>query len=234
MRKLILGFVMLAAAAAASAQEAAPAAGERNEWLPSFTRIAAEGPFDLTLVRVSDAEAPKIVYDTKGSYTTKFRAEVKDKVLHIRERSDSRRPDRTAVCVYYNDLASLSATDAAVSFADTLSQAMLDLTLSGLASLTGAMEVPDLDMNVTGHSAVCLTGSVRYLTLFVSGSKFNADGLEVMSARVNAQSNAEVRLWVTDRLEGRTSTGGVIRYKGTPGILRVSRKFMAGDIKPLE
>lgn len=49
-------------------------------------------PLDVKFVQVPDTEAPKIVYDTKGSYTTKFRAEVKDKVLRITERSDAAGP----------------------------------------------------------------------------------------------------------------------------------------------
>lgn len=234
MKKLISSVLLLAAAVALRAQEPAPAAGERSEWLPSFTSIAAEGPFDLRLVRVPNTQAPKIVYDTKGSYTTKFRAEVKDRVLHIRERNDSRRPERTTVEVHYNSLAALSVADAAVTFADTLSQRMLDLTVSGCGKLTAALDVADLEMNVTGRSTVALSGEVRYLTLYVSTATFDAPELVAMSARINAQSNASVLLTVTDRLEGRTSTGGRIRYRGTPPVVRLERKFMAGDIQPAE
>ena len=50
----------------------------------------------------------------------------------------------------------------------------------------------------------------------------------------SAQSNAEVRVWVTDRLEARTSTGAVLRYRGEPAIIRTALKFMGGEIKPLE
>ena len=53
-------------------------------------------------------------------------------------------------------------------------------------------------------------------------------------AEAEAQSNAEVRVWVTDRLEARTSTGAVLRYKGEPAIVRTALKFMGGEIKPLE
>lgn len=233
MKKLILGVVMLAAAVAVRAQETTPA-GPQSEWLPSFATIAASGPFDLLLVKVPDTEAPRIVYDTKGSYTTRFRAEVKDKVLHIREKSDSRRPERTQVTVHYNGIRQLTAAAAAVSFADTVRQSVLDVTLEGNASLTAVTDVADLDMNASGHSKATLSGRVRYLTLFASSSEVDAASLETMSARINAQSGAVVTMTVTDRLEGRTSTNGSIRYKGTPPIIRNAMKFMAGDIKPLE
>lgn len=82
MKKMILTAVMLAAAALCRAQQPAET-GERREWLTSFTAVEVSAPLDVKFVQVPDTEAPKIVYDTKGSYTTKFRAEVKDKVLRI-------------------------------------------------------------------------------------------------------------------------------------------------------
>ena len=234
MKKLFFSIVMIAAALGARAQQTAPAAAEKSEWLPAFTRIEASGAFDVVFERVPDSEAPKIVYDTKGSYTTKFRAEVKDRVLHIRERIDSRRPARTQVRVCYNTLSSFALTAAKASLADTLRQSLLDVALSGGASLEGALEVQDLDMSVSDKASALLGGSARYLTLQASGGQVNAAELETMSARVSAQSNAEVRVWVTDRLEARTSTGAVLRYKGEPAIVRTARKFMGGEIKPLE
>lgn len=234
MKKLFFSIVMIAAALGARAQQTAPAAAEKSEWLPAFTRVEASGAFDVVFERVPDSEAPKIVYDTKGSYTTKFRAEVKDRVLHIRERIDSRRPERTQVRVCYNTLSSFALTDAKASLADTLRQSLLDVALSGGASLEGALEVQDLDMSVSDKASALLGGSARYLTLQVSGGQVNAAELETMSARVSAQSNAEVRVWVTDRLEARTSTGAVLRYRGEPAIVRTALKFMGGEIKPLE
>ena len=234
MKKLFFSIVMIAAALGARAQQTAPAAAEKSEWLPAFTRVEASGAFDVIFERVPDSEAPKIVYDTKGSYTTKFRAEVKDRVLHIRERIDSRRPERTQVRVCYNTLSSFALTDAKASLADTLRQSLLDVALSGGASLEGALEVQDLDMSVSDKASALLSGSARYLTLQASGGQVNAAELETMSARVSAQSNAEVRVWVTDRLEARTSTGAVLRYKGEPAIVRTALKFMGGEIKPLE
>lgn len=234
MKKLFFSIVMIAATLGVRAQQTAPAAAEKSERLPAFTRIEASGAFDVVFERVPDSEAPKIVYDTKGSYTTKFRAEVKDRVLHIRERIDSRRPERTQVRVCYNTLSSFALTDAKASLADTLRQSLLDVALSGGASLEGTLEVQDLDMSVSDKASALLGGSARYLTLQASGGQVNAAELETMSARVSAQSNAEVRVWVTDRLEARTSTGAVLRYKGEPAIVRTALKFMGGEIKPLE
>lgn len=82
MKKMILSAVMLVLAASGYAQETGAAgAGERQRVAATFEAVAVDADLDVKFVRVPDTEAPKIVYDTKGSYTTKFRAEVKDKTL---------------------------------------------------------------------------------------------------------------------------------------------------------
>ena len=221
MKKMILSAVMLVFAASGYAQETGAAgAGERNEWLPTFEAVAVDADLDVKFVRVPDTEAPKIVYDTKGSYTTKFRAEVKDKTLRISEKPDSRRPERTEVTVYYNALRAVSLSGAAATFVGTLDAAVLD--------------VKDLKMEQTGYSTANLSGSVRYLTLYVSTGKVAASDLEVMSAEVNAQSKAEVSLWITDRFVGKTTTNARISYKGDPKIVRGGAKFMGGEINRVE
>ena len=220
MKKMILTAVMLAAAALCRAQQPAET-GERREWLTSFTAVEVSAPLDVKFVQVPDTEAPKIVYDTKGSYTTKFRAEVKDKVLRITERSDARRPDRTSVTVYYNSLERVAIADAVD----------IPMILYNVPSRTG---VKDLKMELTGKSTATLTGAVRYLSLFVSTGKLEAAGLEVMAAEANVTSSGVAALWVTDRFQGKTSTGGKITYKGAPPIVRSGAKFMGGDITRVE
>ena len=70
---------------------------ERSEWLASFTAVEVDASVDLLFVRTPDNKAPRIVYDTKGDSTTKFRAEIKNQTLRIRERADIHRRDRTIV-----------------------------------------------------------------------------------------------------------------------------------------
>ena len=223
MKKMILSAVMLVFAASGRAQEAGAASPtEHNEWLTTFEAVAVDADLDIKFVKVPDTEAPKIVYDTKGSYTSKFRAEVKDKTLRISERPDSRRPDRTEVTVYYNTLQSVSLSGAAAVFEGTVDAVQLDLTLGRKASLTAAFDVKDLRMELTGGSSATLTGKVA------------ASGLEVMSAEVNAQSKADVSLWITDRFIGKTTTNARITYKGQPAVVRGGAKFMGGEISHVE
>ena len=229
MKKTILAVLLLSVAGMTRAQTPA-GSGEQREWLTSFTAVEVTAPVDIRFIRVPDSEAPKIIYDTKGSYTTRFRFEVRDKVLRISERSDARRPERTQVEVYYNSLDRIALADASAQFDSTLVATVLDLTVGGLAEVTVPMDVKDLKLNITGKSRVTLTGSARYLTLFISTGVLDAADLEVMSAISNVTSSGSASLWVTDRFEGKTSTGGKITYKGSPTIIRGSMKFMGGDI----
>ena len=89
-------------------------------------------------------------------------------------------------------------------------------------------------MEQTGYSTANLSGSVRYLTLYVSTGNVAASDLEVMSAEVNAQSKADVSLWITDRFIGKTTTNARITYKGQPAVVRGGAKFMGGEISHVE
>ncbi|WP_295936408.1 DUF2807 domain-containing protein [uncultured Alistipes sp.] len=244
MKRMILSVAMLAFATLGYAQETdsttvaateTAVSTERNEWLPTFESIAVDAELDIKFIRVPETDAPKIIYDTKGSYTSKFRAEVKDKVLRVTEKADARRPERTQVTIYYNSLRTISLSGGVnATFEGEIEATLLDLTVSRKSSLTASMNVRDLNMELTGNSTANLSGSVRYLSLYASTGRVIAPEMEIMSAEVNAQSKAEVSLWITDRFIGKTTTNGKISYKGTPQVVRGGAKFMGGEISRVE
>lgn len=203
----------------------------QQEWLQSFSAVEINAPLNILFIRIPAAEAPKIIYDTKGAYTTKFRFDIKNHVLRINEKADSRRPEQTIVTVYYNSLESLSLFDATASFREPIIADLFDLTIGSRAALTTTLDVKDLKMNVTGNSSVTLDGSARYLTLDASTGKVDALNLVVMAARVNATSGASVMLDATERLEATTSTSGTVYYKTEPSIMRGGIHFMGGNIE---
>lgn len=236
MKKLIFSAaVLLLAAATSVAQTASTPAAEadkpdKSEWLRTFTAVEINAPATVRFVRVPESEASKIEYDTRGCTDSRFRFEVKDRVLHIHERTDARRTERTAVTIYYNDLQSLSVSDAAVSFSDTLRVTMLDLQVREGAAIRAVLDVKDLKMDLSGRSKAALSGSVRYLTLSASTGRVDALGLEVMAARVSVSTGGQVQLDVRERLEASTTTNGTLSYKQLPLLLRSGARFLGGDI----
>ena len=229
MKKMALTLLMLTLFGATQAQTPATDGGQR-EWLTSFTAVEVAAPLDIHFVQVPETEAPRIIYDTKGSTSMRFRFEVRDRILTVTERPDARRAERTQVTVYYNSLERIAIADAAATFDSTLTATVLDLTIGGMARVKAPLQVKDLKLEQTGKSHASLTGTARYLTLFLSSGSLDATSLEVMSAEANVTGSGSASLWVTDRFEGRTSTGGKIAYRGNPTIIRGGEKFMGGDI----
>lgn len=217
---------------AQTAEQTVPedSASAKQEWLQTFTAVEINAPFDIVFIRIPANEAPKIIYDTKGSYTTKFRFDIKNRVLRINEKVDSRRPESTKVTVYYNTLESLSIIDATATFREPITTELFNLTLGSRASLTATVDIQDLDMTLTGKSTVHLDGSARYLTLDVSNGEVDAINLSTVSARINAAAGGSVTIDTTERLEATTSTNGTIYYKKEPPIMRSSVRFMGGNI----
>ncbi len=228
MKKTLFTLCLLVSAFAVRAQEGV------SEWLTAFNDVVIEGAMDVTMVHIADTEAPKIIYDTRGSYTTKFRAEVKERVLYVRERTDARRPERTTVTIYYNTMASLTVTDAKISFEKILKHKMLDIDIAGKASLTADVEVKDLAVSISGDSQMTLMGRTTYLSVVASSGVFDGKLLESQSAWASAQNGARVTVDAKDRLECSSATNGKVRYISTPDLLRTERKFMAGDIQQLK
>ncbi len=237
---LLLAAVFCVPAPAASLCDSIPAdtaarSGARSEWLQNFEEVEVSAAVDIRFVRVPDTEAPRIVYDTKGSYTTRFRAEVREGTLHIFERVDARRPERTTVTVYYNELRALKLLDAAAVVEGVLESSMFDLTVGARSTFAAKLAVQDLRMDLSGRSSTAiLSGEVRYLTLTASTGEVKAAELEAMAARIEASNNAAVTLTVTERLEAATSTGATIDYKGQPSIIRAGARFLGGGVGRVE
>ena len=112
MKRWILSLALLTLGFTASAQndlidrgelapEIAAASGEKMEWLPSFNGVIVEGLFRIRFERVPMDQAPKIVFNTKGVYDSRFTAEVnKNKMLVISERIGARERSETEVTVF--------------------------------------------------------------------------------------------------------------------------------------
>lgn len=203
----------------------------QSDWLGKFDRINIVGMMQVTLIRIDESEAPKIYYDTKGSTTTKFKAEVDKKgVLNVIETVDAKRTSITEVKIYYPKISSLAVAGADVTMEQSYDEQMFDISVSGGATLRAKVDVMDLLMEVTGRSSVVIEGAARYLGLKVSTAKFDAYALQTMATIVDASHGAEVSLFASERLEAVTATSAKISYKGNPSIVRVRSSLFGGEI----
>lgn len=206
---------------------------QRSEWLPEFTGVYVSAAVEIIFIHVSDSEAPRIVYDTKGASDTKFKAFVDKKgVLNITEKIMRDTRSNTSVEVYYHSLESLEVTDAYVSFSGPVQQKMMKIDISGGGKISADVDITDLEVVLSGKATRAkFTGTVRYLEISASSGLLDAGALEAMSADVTATYGAGVAVRVTERLKASASTSATVSYRGTPAIIKGRSAVLGGSVK---
>lgn len=213
-----------------------PVSVPKTDWLAPFTKVVVDGPIIINFKRVSSAEELKVVYDTKGSLASRFRAVVdKNGVLNISERFDSKQSaPTTEVTLYYKELDNIKIAHSTATFAEPVKATTLDVLVSGGAVVTLPIDTLDAVVECTGSSRMVLSGRSRYFKIDVSTAKINAFELETVSLNVNASHGAELKAMVMERLEAVTSTSAKLFYKGKPQIVRNRNSLFGGDIVAMD
>lgn len=237
MKRFLLSIFAICCATNLMAQESTiPNLGPIKENLSSFNSIDVNAPIKLTLIKIDKSEAPYIIYDTKGCYTSKFEFEVQKKgngVLKIDERSDSKRESVTEVEVYFNELTDISISKADATVNGTLNAQLLDLYISNDSHFVADVDTLDIKIYASGKCCIILTGEARYQTADISTADYNAAKLNTVSTVATSSHNATVKVNATERLEAKSSTGGKILYCTEPVILRSEITLFGGEIKLL-
>lgn len=240
MKRVILTLICAMIVSAVSAQGAAIASHStveqvvsvpKTDWLTPFNSVKVDGPMNVVFKRVERADGVRIVYDTKGNVTSKFKFEIDRKgILVISEKSDPKRTTVTDVIVYYNHLLDVKIAHAKAIFEDCVESRLFDITVSGGATVSLNVKTLDIAVECTGVSRLTLEGESKYVTMRVSTAKVDCSKLSTISTTVNASHSAEVRVVVSERLEATISTGAKLLYKGNPIILRDHNAIFGGDI----
>lgn len=208
----------------------------KTEWLSPFNRVVVDGPVNITFKQVATDEELKIVYDTKGNITSRFRVGVdKNGVLQIVERADSKLTVLpTEVTVWYKKLDNISITHASANFEDIIRSKLLDMAVKGGANVTINIDSMDAFVECTGKSRLKIGGQSRYFKLNISTAKMEGLALNTVASNIDASHNAEVKLSVSERLEVVTSTAAKMYYKGRPTIIRNKNTLFGGEILAVE
>ena len=237
MKRFLLSIFAICCATNLMAQEGTiPNLGPIKENLSSFNSIDVNAPIKLTLIKIDKSEAPYIIYDTKGCYTSKFEFEVQKKgdgILKIDERSDSKRESVTEVEVYFNELTDISISKADVTVIGTLDTQLIDLYISNDSHFVADVDTLDIKVYASGKCCIILTGKARYQTVDISTADYNAAKLNTVSTVASSSHNATVKVNALERLEAKSSTGGKILYSIEPIILRSEITLFGGEIKLL-
>lgn len=203
----------------------------KTDWLKDFIGIKIDGPILVTLERAESPEDVRIVYDTKGCITSKFKAEInRNGILCVEEKYDPKRTSVTEVKIYYTRLRNVKISHAKCSFNSTIDEKIFDLGVAGGAIVSIDVKTLDFVVECTGHSLLTLSGSSKYFTMKGSTAKIDGTKFSTVSSAIDISNGAEVRLNVSERLEGTTSTSATLLYKGEPIILRKHPSTFGGDI----
>lgn len=191
---------------------------EQRIW-PDFHAVEIDGPMRVRF-EVADAQhTAGVGYCATDFAGAKCVCKVESGVLRLRmQRSKS--VDSLQVTVRYNNLRSVKVADGSVRFDGLLKTHLLDVKVSGGASFDAMIDAADLQLEVTGHSRVTLSGEVRYLDAVVSTASVDASQLRAMAVTVDASNKAAVTVQATDRVAMKATTGAAIRYAGNPAVER--------------
>lgn len=208
----------------------------KTEWLSPFSKVVVDGPINITFKHVETDEGLKIVYDTKGNLSSRFRAGVdKNGVLQIIERVDSKQVVvPTEVTVWYKNLDNISISRATVLFESCVEQKILDIYIKAGANVTMDIKALDALVECTGKSRLKIGGAARYFKLDISTAKMEGIALQTVAADIDASHEAEVCVAVSERLEAVTSTAAKLYYKGRPTIIRNKNSLFGGEILAVE
>lgn len=235
----IFMFAMTALTVSASGEMAQPSTTvaepvisvPKTDWLMPFNSVKIDGPMNVVFKRVATSEEARIIYDTKGNITSKFKFEIDKKgALVVSEKADPKRTTVTDVTIYYTSLREVKIAHAKAEFDGVVECNIFDLHVAGGAIVLLEIETLDIAVSCTGVSRLTIEGETKYLTLRASTAKVNCSKLSTVSSIVDASHSAEVRVVVSERLEATTSTGAKLLYKGTPVILRDHNVIFGGDI----
>jgi hypothetical protein len=235
----IFAMVTFAVSAQSSTQTATASATDattvtsipKTDRLAPFSGVKVDGPMNVVFKSVPTADDVRITYDTKGNVTSKFKFEIdKNGLLTVSEKSDPKRTSVTDITIYYHTLKEVRIAHAKAEFEGTIDSDILDVVVSGGATVSLDIKTLDVAVECTGVSRLTLSGSTKYLTMRASTAKLDCSNLSIVSATIDASHSADVRIYVQERLEVTTSTGAKLLYKGTPIILREHNVIFGGEV----
>lgn len=223
MKKTISLIIFLLAAATVSAQQTI-----KSNPISDFHAIALSGNLNVQLIH---ADANSIEIELYDSDINKLRWGINDGALSVSLRPTIGAKSRVDVRIYFKGpLNDISVMDARLSATEELVAHTMRLAVSGGANVNAAVNVKDLEVEVTGNSSLLMFGMAKYLTLRATErSRVDVRKLQAVSAEAEASTGAEVYINSSERLVANARTGATIFYMGNPTIFKDrSSKISAG------
>ncbi|MBN8578512.1 MAG: DUF2807 domain-containing protein [Cytophagales bacterium] len=166
-----------------------------------------KGDKESVRVEVSGTDLSNILTEVGGSYLR----------IHMRE---GRYKSRTVkVYVTYVTLDKIHASSAANIFSEGVIRANnIDLSTSSAASIEISIDAGSVTAEASSAGDIQLEGKARNLIVDASSAgEIDAYSLDSEAVRANASSAGTIKVSASKELQARASSGGSIRYRGSPG-----------------
>jgi hypothetical protein len=181
----------------------------------SFSGVKVAEGVDVYLKK-GDKESVKV--EVTGTSADNVLTEVSGSYLKVHMRDGNYRHVDAKVYVTYVKIEKLSASSAGSIFSDGVIKAdKMEITASSAGTVELNLEANSAEISASSAGDLELTGKCKSAFFDASSAgEIDAYDLMVDEVEVEASSAGSVKLNVSKSLEARASSGGSIRYRGSP------------------
>lgn len=167
---------------------------------------------------------------SREEFRDRIVTEVKDGILHIHYDNKlgaiNRRKEAKELKAYVSASALEQlrvTTGAIVSLEGVLQLPALEMKVNTGGMVKGEVDLGKLDVSQNTGSVVTLTGKTAQLIVDGdTGSQFTGDSLVAGNCQAKVSTGAQIRIHAEKELEVKASTGGQVRYSGSPVIRTIN------------
>lgn len=185
--------------------------------ITDFKSLSTSGSVKVELIKSS---APKIEYKMLKGKDEDLITEVKNGKLSIKIKNKWGMSNAKAdVKVYYTSLNSISSSaGSTIQSFEKVNANDMSISSSSGSRISLMLNANSTAVNSSSGSSITLSGDVKGAGTFdsSSGSSINASDLSINDANVEASSGSSISLWVKNKISADASSGGNIKYKGSP------------------
>lgn len=195
----------------------------------SFNSVKISRGLDLYLTQ-SDQES--LTVEADENLHEIITTTIENNVLLISTTQNIGNSSSKKIMLNFNNISAIKATSGSdVISTNTIHATHLDLDISSGSDMELHIESESISCHSTSGSDLELSGKTnQFIAEASSGSSIDADNLESLNAQVKASSGAEISVNTLKKLTAKASSGGDVRYLGTPEIIK-KNDGVSGSIK---
>ncbi len=180
-----------------------------------FESISASAGIEVVLIQDS---AIKVVVEADDNLQDIIKTEVSNGELKIYPEKRIRSSKAKKVFVTFKTIHSLNVSSGAeIKSQSELKLSSLDLSASSGAKIDLALVVNDLNVEGNSGGDIYLTGSAENLSVDgSSGVNIKASDLQSKTCNAGASSGATLKIFVSEKIIAKASSGGNIKVAGNP------------------